>query len=78
MALHASGGLLIARFTAGLTVGAVSPGLMSGAWGQVFVEVPTNGVLKGYIVQDARGHEVCRDRGVWNQFRGYESYIICQ
>lgn len=45
---------------------------------QVFVKVPTNGVLKGYIVQDKNGKEVCRDPGVWNEFRGPESYIICE
>ena len=66
------------RFTAGITVGTLFAGLMSVAWAQVFVEVPTNGVLKGYIVQDARGREVCLDPGVWNQFRSPDSYIICE
>jgi hypothetical protein len=41
------------------------------------VRVPTNGVLKGYIVPDKSGNEVCRDPGVWNEFRGPDSYIVC-
>lgn len=42
------------------------------------VEVPTNGRLVGYVVQDADGNEVCRDPDVWNQFRGGASYIVCR
>lgn len=48
------------------------------AFAQVYVEVPTNGILKGYIVQDRKGREVCRDPFVQNQFRGPKSYITCQ
>lgn len=55
-------------------------GLMCGAsataFAQVLVKVPSNGVLKGYIVQK-NGKVVCRDPEVWNQFRGPESYVIC-
>ncbi|EPX78111.1 hypothetical protein Salmuc_03462 [Salipiger mucosus DSM 16094] len=43
----------------------------------IIARVTTNGMLKGYIVQKD-GREVCRDPMVWNQFRGPESYIVCE
>lgn len=65
------------RFVAGAIVGAILTATTS-ALAVVYAEVNTNGVLKGYIVQDKRGREVCRDPMVWNQFRGPESYINCR
>lgn len=65
------------KFVAGLVVGlALAAG--GAAIGQVYAEVTTNGILKGYIVQDKRGREVCRDPFVQIQFRGPDSYITCQ
>jgi hypothetical protein len=43
--------------------------------GRVWVE--TNGTLGAYIVVDAGGNAVCRDPEVWNQFRGSQSFIVC-
>lgn len=67
----------MSKFAAGLLVG-----LLIGAGGvavaQVYAEVTTNGILKGYIVQDKRGREICRDPFVQNQFRGPNSYINCR
>lgn len=62
------------RFLAGLFVGLS----LATASAQKFVKVPTNGILKGYIVVDQNSKEVCRDPGVWNEFRGPESYIVCE
>ena len=56
----------------GITIGAGAT-----AVAEVFVKVPTNGTLKGYIVQDSHGKTICKDPGVWNEFRGPESYIVC-
>lgn len=65
------------KFIAGLLIGmALAAG--GGAVAQVYARVTTNGILKGYIVQDKRGREVCRDPFVQNQFRGLESYITCE
>lgn len=63
-------GLLIG-ISLGLAIGASAT-----AVAQVFVKVPTNGVLKGYTVQ-RNGKLVCKDPEVWNQFRGPESFIVC-
>ena len=57
---------------AGLTIG-----LGSAAVAQVFATVDTNGVLQGYIVQK-EGREICRNPMVFNQFRGPDSYIVCE
>lgn len=65
------------KFAAGVIGGAVLAGA-TGAYAVVYAEVTTNGMLKGYIVQDKGGREVCRDPMVWNQFRGSESYIKCE
>ncbi len=65
------------RFFAGVLVGAIVSG--GGlAFAQVYATIDTNGILKGYIVQDKKGREVCRDPFVQNQFRGPMSYINCQ
>lgn len=61
------------RFLAGLFVGLS----LATASAEMFVKVPTNGVLNGYIVQKD-GKEVCRNPSVWNEFRGPESYIVCE
>lgn len=39
--------------------------------------VDTNGVLLGYTVQKD-GVTICEDPMVWNQFRGPQSYIVCE
>jgi hypothetical protein len=44
---------------------------------QVFATCDTNGVLKGYIVEDSKGNIVCRDPTVWLEHKGPESYIVC-
>lgn len=64
------------KFVAGAVFGAVTAATVSLAFAQMFVEVPTNGVLKGYIVQK-NGKTVCKNPEVYNQFRGPDSYIIC-
>ena len=51
---------------------------VSVAYAQMAVRVPTNGKLIGYVVQDADGREVCRDPSVWNNFRGPDSFIVCE
>ena len=61
------------KFLTGLFLGTS----LAAAGAQVFVSVPTNGTLKGYTVQDARGREVCRDPEVWNDFQGEGSFIVC-
>ncbi len=63
--------LALVCFISGFAMGLATLGAA-----QVFATVNTNGTLKGYIVQK-NGKEVCRDPAVWNQFRGSESYIIC-
>lgn len=67
----------MSKFTFGLLIGAMIGASVS-AVAQVYAEVTTNGILKGYIVQDKRGREVCRDPFVQNQFRGPNSYINCR
>lgn len=42
------------------------------------VTADTNGMLKGYVVVAPNGAVVCTDPMVWNQFRGEESYIVCE
>lgn len=41
------------------------------------VWVDTNGTLGGMEVLDEKGRLICKDPSVSNQFRGNESYIIC-
>ena len=60
------------KFASGLFLGLS----LASAAAQIYVKVPTNGVLKGYVVQND-GKEICRDPGVWNEFRGPTSYIVC-
>ncbi len=57
---------------AGLTLA-----LATTAIAQVRASVNTNGRLVGYTVQKD-GQTICRNPMVWNQFRGPESYIICE
>ena len=46
------------------------------ATAQVGASVDTNGVLFGYVVQKD-GQTICENPNVYNQFRGPQSYIIC-
>lgn len=62
---------VVFAFAIGIIVGASAT-----AVAQVFVKVPTNGILMGYIVQK-NGKTVCRNPEVSNEFRGPESYILC-
>lgn len=39
--------------------------------------VDGNGKLFGFIVQDNDGKEICRDPLVWVQFKGPDSFIVC-
>ncbi len=65
------------KFALGILAGSLITGAAS-ALAQVYVEATGQGVMKGYIVQDGRGREVCRDPTVYLQFRGPASYIICE
>lgn len=47
------------------------------ALSQTRATVNTNGVLVGYIVQKD-GRDICEDPTVYIQFRGPQSYIICE
>jgi hypothetical protein len=47
------------------------------ALAQVRASVDTNGVLVGYTVQKD-GQVVCEDPTAYIQFRGPQSYIICE
>ncbi len=47
------------------------------ALAQVRATVDTNGVLVGYTVQKD-GQVVCEDPTVYIQFRGPQSYIVCE
>ncbi len=53
-------------------------GSVSLAYAKMRAHVNTNGFLIGYIVQDKKGREVCRDPFVQIEFRGPDSYITCQ
>lgn len=61
---------LLVGFFLGLSVAASAA--------EIIAHVDTNGTLKGFIVQDKDGNEVCRDPAVWLEFRGPDSYIVCQ
>jgi len=63
---------LLLGFAAGITVA-----LATTALAQVHASVNTNGILTGYTVQK-NGKTVCRNPSVYIQFRGPESYIICE
>ncbi len=63
-----------------LAVGFVAGIALAGATmalAQVRASVDTNGVLVGYTVQKG-GQTVCEDPTVYIQFRGPQSYIICE
>lgn len=62
------------KFMAGLFIGL---SLTVAAAEGFAVKVPTNGVLEGYIVQKD-GKDVCRNPTVYNEFRGADSYIVCE
>ena len=59
-------------FVAGIAVAGATMALP-----QVRASVDTNGVLVGYTVQKD-GLVVCEDPSVYIQFRGPQSYIICE
>lgn len=66
------------KFSAGILVGVTLATGIPIAYAAVYAKANTNGIMKGYIVQDRRGREVCRDPFVQIEFRGPESYINCQ
>ena len=59
----------------GFVIGAVVS-CSAAAYANVTVFVNTNGVLKGYTVQK-NGENICSDPSVFIEFRGPESYIVC-
>ncbi len=59
-------------FVAGIAVAGATMAIA-----QVRASVDTNGVLVGYTVQKD-GQDICNDPTVYIQFRGPQSYIICQ
>ena len=63
---------LAVGFIAGIAVAGATMALA-----QVRASVNTNGVLVGYTVQKD-GQVVCEDPTVSIQFRGTQSYIICE
>lgn len=62
------------KFFAGLFLGLS----LATASAQVVATCDTNGILAGYIVQDVEGVEICRDPELHLEFRGPNSYIICE
>lgn len=60
------------KFFIGVIVGTS----ISTAVAQEFYAKCEQGTLKGYVVQ-YKGENVCEDPGVWNNFRGPTSYIVC-
>lgn len=63
---------LAVGFVAGIAVAGATMALA-----QVRASVDTNGVLVGYTVQKG-GKVVCEDPTVYVQFRGPQSYIMCE
>lgn len=63
---------LAVGFVAGIAVAGATMALA-----QVRASVDTNGVLVGYTVQKS-GQTICEDPTVYIQFRGPQSYIICE
>jgi thiamine biosynthesis lipoprotein ApbE len=63
---------LAVGFVAGIAVAGATVAIA-----EVRASVDTNGVLVGYTVQKA-GQVVCEDPTVYIQFRGPQSYIICE
>lgn len=63
---------LVVGFVTGIAVAGATMALA-----QVRASVDTNGVLVGYTVQKG-GQVVCEDPTVYIQFRGPQSYIICE
>lgn len=49
---------------------------LSLVWSQVFVRVPTSGVLFGYVVQDGNGRYVCRDPSAFNDSAARELHSL--
>jgi hypothetical protein len=66
----------VRSFAVGLVAGIALAGATM-ALAQVRASVNTNGVLVGYTVQKD-GKSVCEDPSVYIQFRGPQSYIICE
>ena len=64
--------LIAVGFVAGIAVTGATMAIA-----QVRASVNTNGVLVGYTVQKG-GQVVCEDPTVYVEFRGPESYIICE
>jgi hypothetical protein len=64
------------RFLTGLFLG-MSLSVAAANTDAIVAFCNTNGVLEGYVVQDANGREVCKNPSVWLEFRGDESYIVC-
>lgn len=64
------------RFLTGLFLG-MSLSVAAASTDYIVAYCNTNGVLEGYIVQDASGREVCKNPIVRVEFRGDESYILC-
>ena len=64
--------LIAVGFVAGIAVAGATMAIA-----QVRASVDTNGVLVGYTVQKD-GQVVCEDPSVYVEFRGPESYIICE
>ena len=63
------------KFAAGIVCGLVL-GAAGMAAAQVYANVDTNGVLKGYVVQKGK-RTICRDPQAWVDFRGQGSFIVC-
>ena len=63
---------MVIGFVAGIAAAGATMALS-----QVRASVDTNGVLVGYTVQKD-GKVVCEDPTAYIQFRGPQSYIICE
>ena len=62
-------------FALGITIGSLFS--LTIAYAQVFSNIDTNGVLKGYTVTK-NGKVVCEDPTVWLDFRGQGNFIVCE
>lgn len=67
-----AGKSLAIGFVAGIAVAGATMALA-----QVRASVDTNGVLVGYTVQKD-GQVICEDPTAYIQFRGPQSYIVCE
>jgi hypothetical protein len=63
---------LLIGFVSGIAVAGASMALA-----QTIASVNTNGVLVGYTAQKA-GQMICEDPTAYIQFRGPQSYIVCE